>query len=286
MSSIRLLETGPLQDVIRAIEYGSIQQGEAGHPMRRFKIDPGTTIDNTASIRGPDANHMINVLRLEAGATVVLFDGTGWEYTAVIEKISRREVHLAVKESRQCQVESPTRITVAQGFLKDKKMDTIIRQLTELGISRWIPFFGARSVPRPDAKRLANRMTRWQKIADESLKQCRRSCSPRIEAAAGFSEMLRLADGAAVKLVFWEAEASAFPESDRAVQEKDGEVFIVLGPEGGLTPEEIGLARQAGFQPVSLGPRILRAETATVAASALVQYLFGDLGEGQPFLER
>ena len=122
-------------------------------------------------------------------------------------------------------------------------------------------------------------MTRWQKIADEALKQCRRAQSPRIETAATFNAMLQLADASAVKLIFWEAEEAAFPENDRVTGTDHQGVFIILGPEGGLTAEEIDLARQAGFQPVSLGPRILRAETATIAACTLVQYIFGDLGK-------
>ena len=250
--------------------------------MRRFKIDGRAINQNSAVITGSDANHIVNVLRLKAGGRVVLFDGAGREYAAVIAEIRRAEVRLSIEARRRCQVESPLQLTVAQGFLKDKKMDTLIRQLTELGIRRWIPYFGARSVPRPDTQRLAKRMNRWRKIADEALKQCRRAQSPKIETAADFSEMLRLSDAAAVKLIFWEAETSAFPEGNRVAQREHPDVFIILGPEGGLTAEEIHQARQAGFQPVSLGPRILRAETASVAAITLAQYLFGDLGRGRP----
>ncbi len=248
---------------------------------RRFKIDAREIVKDACVVRNPDANHIVNVLRLKAGDRVVLFDGTGREYEAVIAEILHGEVRLAIEKSRRCQVESPVQITLAQGYLKDKKMDPLIRQLTELGISRWIPFFGARSVPRPDAGRLAKRAARWQKIADEALKQCGRARAPRIETAAGFSEMLRLADASAVKLVFWEAEEAAFPENDPVSGTDNREVFAILGPEGGLTAGEIDLARQAGFQPVSLGPRILRAETATIAAATLVQYRFGDLGIGR-----
>lgn len=249
--------------------------------MRRFKIDARVISQNSAVIKGSDANHIVNVLRLKAGGRVVLFDGAGWEYAAVIAEVLHGEVRLSIEESRRCQVESPLQVTVAQGFLKDKKMDTLIRQLTELGISRWIPYFGARSVPRPDTKRLANRIARWQKIADEALKQCRRAQSPRIETAADFKAMLPLADASALKLIFWEAEEAAFPEKDRVAGAEHRRAFIVLGPEGGLTAEEIDQARKAGFQVVSLGPRILRAETATIAAGTLVQYLFGDLGQGR-----
>jgi len=250
--------------------------------MRRFKIDVKTAAGRTAVITGPDANHMANVLRMKAGDSVVLFDGTGQEYTARIEKITRGKVRLSFEESRPSRAESPARITVAQGFLKDRKMDMLIRQLTELGISRWIPFLADRSVARPNVERLKKRMDRWRKIADEALKQCRRARSPRMETAADFKAMLKMADASALKLIFWEEETAAFAGDGRAAAETDQqELFLVIGPEGGFTADEINLARQAGFQPLSLGPRILRAETAAVAAAALVQYRFGDLGLGR-----
>lgn len=248
--------------------------------MRRFKINTETIADSTCVISGSDARHMFNVLRLKAGDRVVLFDGAGKEYAAAIQAISSREVRLAVRDSRPGLAESPARITVAQGFLKDKKMDALIRQLTELGISRWIPFCGARSVARPDAARLTRRSERWQKIATEALKQCRRSQSPSIEPAADFNAVVQLAAPAAVKLIFWEAESVPL-QAAASGGTPPGEVFLILGPEGGFGESEIELARGAGFKSVSLGPRILRAETATLAAATLAQFLFGDIGDIQ-----
>ena len=245
--------------------------------MRRFKIDAQAILKDACVIRNPDANHIVNVLRLKAGDRVVLFDGAGREYEAVITEILRGEVRLAIEKSNPSQAESPVRITLAQGFLKDKKMDTLIRQLTELGISRWIPFFGARSVPHPNAARLEKRMVRWQKITTEALKQCRRAQSPRIMMPAGFEQMLAAGADADVKIAFWEEEKTILPAAKRMPAE-NLEVFIILGPEGGLTEAEIHSARQAGFKSVSLGPRILRAETATLAACTLVQHLYGDMG--------
>ncbi len=245
--------------------------------MRRFKINTRAISQNSAVIKGSDANHILNVLRLKAGGRVVLFDETGWEYEAVIAEVLRGEVRLSIEKSRRCQVESPIQITVAQGFLKDKKMDTLIRHLTELGISRWMPYFGARSVSRPDAARLEKRTSRWRKIADEALKQCRRTQPPRIETVTGFEQMLAAGADADVKIAFWEEETAALPAADQT-QPEHRDIFIILGPEGGLTAEEINLARQAGFKSVSLGPRILRAETATLAACTLVQHLYGDMG--------
>ncbi len=224
---------------------------------------------------------MAKVLRLKEGDRVVLFDGTGNEYEAAIEAISAREARLSIKKYSRGLAEPPVCITVAQGFLKERKMDILIRQLTELGISRWIPFAAVRSVSRPDVQRLTKRVVRWRKIATESLKQCRRARPPRIQTAAGFEQMLRFTGEADVKMAFWEAEEKSVLDADGFRDTDLQEIFIIIGPEGGLTPEEIGLARQAGFQSVSLGPRILRAETATIAACALVQYLFGDLGKGR-----
>jgi len=197
--------------------------------MRRFKINPGTIEGNTCIITGPDARHMLNVLRLKADDRVVLFDGTGWEYEAAIRKISGGEVRLSVLNSRPGLAESPVRITVAQGFLKDKKMDTLIRQLTELGISRWVPYFGGRSVARPDAARLRKRAARWQKIAAEALKQCRRSQPPEIEPAVDFDTVLQSAASAAVKLIFWEAESAPLRAAELGGLPQ-GDVFIILGP--------------------------------------------------------
>ena len=248
--------------------------------MRRFKIDAGTITDSTCDISGPDARHMISVLRLKTGDRVVLFDGAGWEYPSTIQKISSGQVRLGVLDKRRGLTESPALITVAQGFLKDKKMDALIRQLTELGISRWVPFCSARSVARPDAARLAKRTERWCKIATEALKQCRRSQPPEIAPAADFAAVLRAAAPAAVKLIFWEAESVPI-QAVASGAAPHGEVFLILGPEGGFGRSEIDQARRAGFKSVSLGPRILRAETAALAAAALAQFLFGDLGNDQ-----
>ncbi len=249
--------------------------------MKRFKIDAREVKKTASAIRGPDANHMINVLRLKAGDRVVLFDGTGMEYEARIKKISSMEVRLSITKTCRGLAEPPVRITVAQGFLKERKMDTLIRPLTELGISRWVPFFAARSVSRPDAQRLSKRVARWQKIAAESLKQCRRARAPRIETAADFEQMLQLAGESDVKMAFWEEEAGPLSEVDSFGDADPREIFIILGPEGGLTLEEISRARQAGFKSVSLGPRILRSETATIAACTLAPYRCGDLGKGR-----
>lgn len=249
--------------------------------VRRFFIAPNK-VDSSGAfgpvLTGPDANHIKNVLRLQAGEMLVLFDGAGREYDARIATIDSAGVRVEILGERHSETESPVAITIAQGFLKDKKMDDLVRALTELGMTRFIPFLAERSVARPDPKRLNARAERWKKIALESLKQCRRSRVPEIGATVSFSEMVALGRRADLKVIFWEEKAG---ESQSPLAELGGDrcdtLFAVLGPEGGFTKQETDLARNAGFIVAPLGPRILRAETAALAACTLLQHLFGDL---------
>jgi len=150
-----------------------------------------------------------------------------------------------------------------------------VRQLTELGARCFIPFTCERAVARPDPKRMAARKARWETIAAESLKQCRRTRTPEITNLRDFNGMLTASDTADAKLVFWEA-ASA-PLATLPELKPGATVFAVLGPEGGLTADEVAAATACGFRVLSMGPRILRAETAAVAACALLQHRFGDM---------
>jgi len=122
------------------------------------------------------------VLRLTPGDFIMLFDGSGNEYESIIEKILHNKVSVVLKDKKSSTSESPVQLIAAQAILKDRKMDTLLRQLTELGVTKWIPFSAERSVPRPDANRIAKRIQRWEKIVRESLKQCKRGCLPKIDA--------------------------------------------------------------------------------------------------------
>jgi len=247
--------------------------------MRLFYIDPSAAINPLVTIEGSEAHHIKNVLRLKPGDQLKLFDGTGYEYEAVINNLDAEKVDVKIQRKIQCPVGSGARILVAQAFLKEKKMDDLVRKLTELGIAGWIPFFSQRSIARPDKKRLAGRSQRWERISTEALKQCRRKNMLEISEAVTFDEVLGLSKNSDLKIVFWENETTLInrgfgPESDNLLNS----IMVMLGPEGGFTGQEIERARQAGFVTAGLGPRILRAETATLAAGTLIQYLFGDMG--------
>ena len=248
--------------------------------MRYFFIKQSDLADSKAVVKGSDAHHIKNVLRLKIGDKIGLFDGTGLNYETRIVTLLPKSVEVSVIRSFPSTTESSVQITVAQALLKDRKMDLLVRQLTELGITRWLPFIAKRSVPRPDKKRLFTRTERWNKITQEALKQCKRCCSPEIGATVSFEEVLNLGKGSDLKIVFWEEESKPINKeltvSDLKPPEK---IFILLGPEGGFTLKEVENAKASGFITASLGPRILRAETATIAACTLLQYLFGDMGK-------
>ncbi len=248
--------------------------------MRYFFIKQSDLAGSKAIVKGSDAHHIKNVLRLKPGDKIGLFDGTGLNYETKIVTLLPKSVEVSVIRSFPSATESIVDITVAQALLKDRKMDLLVRQLTELGITRWIPFIAKRSVPRPDKKRLFIRTERWKKIAKEAVKQCKRSCPLIIGATVSFEEVLNLGKDSDLKIVFWEEESIPVSNEFLVSNVKPAEkIFILLGPEGGFTLKEVENAKANGFITAALGPRILRAETATVAACTLLQYLFGDMGK-------
>jgi 16S rRNA (uracil1498-N3)-methyltransferase len=246
--------------------------------MRRFYIEQSEAFRDKVVIKGDDARHIINALRLGIGDMITLFDGTGHEYISRIDGTGSGKVDISVLERIIAKTESCVKITIAQAFLKEKKMDILVRQLTELGIARWFPFISERSVARPDKKRIESRIKRWKRISKESLKQCKRSVLPEIGELLDFKDMLKLGKKYNNKVVFWENETKPL-DSSIISTEVDDNILVLIGPEGGFSEDEIMSAKEKGFVTAALGPRILKAETASVAACTLLQYLFGDMGK-------
>ena len=246
--------------------------------MRYFFIDPSEVTNQTPVITGPDAKHIRNVLRLKVGDRVGIYDGSGFEYEARIESLAPNRVRLAILSRSPSPAESPVRIAVAQALLKERKMDGLLRQLTELGISEWVPFTAERSASRPDPRQAAGRAARWNKIAREALKQSRHGRATKTSEILSFADVLRYADAFDLKIAFWEEASESlrlvFSQCDTRVEK----VLCMIGPEGGFTQREIEDARASGFVVAGLGPRILRSETAAIASCTLLQYHFGDIG--------
>lgn len=244
--------------------------------MRRFFISPEQMKQRMPSITGSDAHHLKSVLRLKAGDRIVVFDGQGQEYEARIEVVEPDKAAVSLLSPLTASAESPLELTLAQGYLKDKKMDLLVRPLTEIGVNGWMPFQAKRSVSVPDKMRLQARYQRWQKLSQEAVKQCGRSRMMRIEPAWSLEAVLEHARDYDLKLVFYE-NAPSKSLSDYGNQ-GPAKVFILVGPEGGFKAAEVADAEAMGFRVVGMGPRILRAETAALAACTLVQYIYGDLG--------
>ncbi len=245
--------------------------------MRRFFISPEQIQQNPPLITGQDAHHIRKVLRLRTGDAVIVFDGTGAEYEARIDAIAEDNIQIRLIRPIPEHAESGIRLTLAQGYLKDKKMDLLVRMLTELGVTRLLPFIAGRSVAVPDEKRSLNRQQRWQKISQEAVKQCRRGTMMTIAPTTGFDLALAESLNHDLKLIFWEGQGGN-SLTDLVRHQKPGAVFVLVGPEGGFEDQEYEAARQNGFHAIHMGPRILRAETAALAACTMVQYAFGDMG--------
>ena len=243
--------------------------------MQKFIIQKIDTIQSKAMIHGQDAKHISKVLRLNKGDRIEVTNGEGTDFTAIITFISPGSIELDIIDEYDSLTESSIDITLCSGMLKDKKMDLVIKHVTQLGIKNWIPFFCERSIPTPDVKRIEKRINRWEIIAGESLKQCRRSRLPQISKPLSFNKLLNLSASYDLKIAFWE----------KATQRLDTlkknpsllKIIILIGPEGGFSETEMRMAKEKGFLSYSLGPRILRAETASISSCTLVQHILGDI---------
>ncbi len=246
--------------------------------MRRFFLPGHDIIKDHPTMTGAEAHHAIHVLRCRPGDKIGVLDGAGNEAEAVINRILPDSLQLSVTARLKSNTESSLRIVVAQALLKESKMDAIFRQVIELGAAVWMPFVSDRSVPVLGTRQLIQRKERWESIARESLKQCQRNRLPEIVSPLPFSEMMSACHQTCDhKIVFWEKETN--PCSADMAMKSGNTIAVVFGPEGGFSPKEIENMQLNGFITASLGPRILRAETACVVGCALIQYFFGDMGQ-------
>ena len=221
---------------------------------------------------GTAANHVARVLRLRAGDALILFDNAGGEYAATVVSLARHAVRVAVGEYLPTQRESPLHVTLAQGISRGERMDVVVQKATELGVWRIIPLLTERTVVRLNEAQAANRLRHWRAIAIAACEQCGRNHVPEITAPMALQKFLvsDLPDGLRLLLnPDGGLRARDLPASDAAT--------LLIGPEGGLSAAERTAANAAQFQGLSLGPRILRTETAALAALAIIQQQLGDL---------
>lgn len=216
------------------------------------------------------AHHVVRVVRLAQGQSLVLFDGRGGEWSATLLEVGRRGATVRVDRFDPVERESPLSMTLAQAIIASDPMDYAVRKATELGVTRVQPVLTARSAPLPAGERAERRRRHWQQVAIAACEQCGRNRVPLVGDVLSLAQWLATWQGQGLLLVPGARRSlSTLPKPARALS-------LLIGPEGGLAGEEIAAAERAGWQSVGLGPRVLRAETAGPAALAAMQVLWGD----------
>jgi 16S rRNA (uracil1498-N3)-methyltransferase len=246
--------------------------------LRRFFVDniiPGTGF---VSITGKEARHIRNVLRMKKGEMLILMDREGQSFEATIGAIHYKEVKVTITKTMPPFPPSPVKISLAQALIKSHPMEYLIQKVTELGIHSIHPFYSERTVMQLKSAHLKNKMDRWMEIMKSACKQCGRVTLPDLNAPLLFEEMINNAPNTqTLKILLWEDEDKGDLKQLLTSMSSAPHVFVIVGPEGGFTLNEINLAKDAGFHIVSLGNRILRAETAAVSLLSIIQYEWGDL---------
>ncbi|MFZ5766318.1 MAG: 16S rRNA (uracil(1498)-N(3))-methyltransferase [Thermodesulfobacteriota bacterium] len=239
--------------------------------MHRFFVDPADISGQEAILRAEEAHHLRRVLRLAPGERVELYDGRGGCFAAAIIRLDR-EVKLTILDHGIREPDRP-RLAIGQGLLKGQKMDMLVQKANELGVAAFLPFTSAHCAAGPPREM---KRSRWEKIVRESCKQCGRPIPLEIGEIDDFTALLAGAGGEEEKIILWEKEESTRLADIKPLNDTVS-IIALIGPEGGFSPAEVDQARQAGFRPVSLGKRTLRAETATLTAMAILQFLGGNL---------
>jgi 16S rRNA (uracil1498-N3)-methyltransferase len=240
----------------------------------RVRVDAALAVGGEATLPDEAAAHLSRVLRLGVGDECVLFNGDGHDYAARIVALDKRQLRVAIVASRPVDNESPLRITLLQGVARGEKMDLILQKATELGVFAIAPLWSQRSEVKLDGARADKRLAHWRAVVDAACEQCGRARVPDVAAPVSLAAALAALPEGGLRLILdpdGELALGALP-ADVA----DG-VVLAVGPEGGWSPTDREQLRAAGFRGLRLGPRILRTETAGLAAIAALQSRLGDL---------
>ncbi len=227
----------------------------------------------TVRLGGSAAAHATRVLRLKAGDPLTLFNGEGSEFGAAITAVRAGALEVQLGEVRTPQRESPLRLTLAQGVSRGERMDLVIQKATELGVTQLVPVLTGRSVVRLSAEQAGRKLRHWQAVIIAACEQCGRNRLPTITPPCPLAEFLRSSAAHGTRVLL----APGAPQRIADLPAGSTDITVLIGPEGGLAEDEVRRCLAAGFSAVSLGPRILRTETAAFAALALLQRQFGDL---------
>lgn len=248
----------------------------------RVFIDAPLGADADFALPGGPARH-VQVLRLQPGALLRLFDGAGGEWDAIVTRMGRSEVRVRIGAHVAVDRELARRVTLAIGMPANERMDALIEKATELGVAAIVPLMSERSVLRLQDERAARKLAHWRGVAIAACEQSGRTRLPQLHAVATLAGWLQslpavTSDPAMPRAARWllslEPEATGIAAALSALEPgSDASVCVLSGPEGGFSPNEQALARRSGFTPVGLGPRVLRADTAPLAALAALASL-------------
>jgi 16S rRNA (uracil1498-N3)-methyltransferase len=240
----------------------------------RFFISPGQVIDESITISGEDVRHIATVLRMKAGNELLLCDGKGTEYSVEIAKVDKSEITTIVKARSKREIRYPL-VTLGQGLPKSDKMDWIVQKATELGVATIVPLVTERTIVK--IRDEEKRGSRWKKICREAAMQSNRADIPAVGRIVSFGDFLKTQNSELPTLFLLPWEEGTVPIKG-ILRANPGmkNIIVLIGPEGGFSAQEAEMAHGKGFHLVSLGPNILRTETAAIAALSMIGYEFFD----------
>jgi 16S rRNA (uracil1498-N3)-methyltransferase len=248
---------------------------------RRFFAPPTAfdTTQNSVTLIADEARHLREVLRLKPGDEVYVFDGAGKEFLSRIEESRRDTARLEIiREVEPARPESKLQLTLALALLKGEKFDLVVQKATELGVTSLVPVMTRHADIRlRDESDAAKRVTRWQRIAMEAAKQSGRAVVPTVASVITFASLIQTQSSGSKRLLFSERDGDSLIQAKQDLAAGANQITALVGSEGGWSDEEIAAARAAGWAIVTMGGRTLRAETAAIAVTALLQHILGDL---------
>lgn len=244
-------------------------------PRTRLYIDGDYSAGSKLEIDADKTRYLVRVLRLQRGDTLLVFDGAGKEYRATLLQAGKNDATLGIEDQTDTATESRLRAHLVQGISRGERMDFVVQKATELGVKRITPVLTEYGVVKLDPERRRKRRDHWQKVAASACEQCGRVRLPLVDAPITLKEWFGSApESVDAQFILRPGAAMSLADTDEPITK----VCILIGPEGGFSDSEYADAEFAGFQSVSIGPRVLRTETAAVAALAILQSRWGDLG--------
>ena len=245
--------------------------------MHRFFVTSEGFSENTVTLKGSDVNHIRTVLRMKPGDRIEVIDHQGLQYEVVLAEVERDHVRGEILSKIEMETESPVNIWMGQALIKGNAFDLLVRKATELGVYSIGALRTQRCVARLAKESEAYRTQRWQRIAEEASKQCGRARIPQVNPSVlSLEEFCQQSVDCDLKLVFWEGEQQTRVQ-DIASPDSAASIAFLAGPEGGWAAEEIDFLKQHGFQTMSLGPRLLKADSVSLVILSLLQHRWGDL---------